>query len=94
MARGHQAQQAKEKNAAKMAAAKKSGTQLDAQKAGLKMSCKVCMVSTYFFTYKICFLFLVVVVVRPRTLPFYRYTASATISISYVLMVLLPIYKY
>ncbi|CAD7926698.1 unnamed protein product [Amoebophrya sp. A25] len=43
MARGHQAQQAKEKNAKEAAKKAKSGSQLTAQKVGLKISCKLCL---------------------------------------------------
>jgi uncharacterized protein with FMN-binding domain len=43
MARGAQKQQAQQKNAEKKAKDAKSGSQKDAQKAGLKVTCKVCM---------------------------------------------------
>eukprot|EP00403_Amphidinium_massartii_P012922 CAMPEP_0178431774 /NCGR_PEP_ID=MMETSP0689_2-20121128/32034_1 /TAXON_ID=160604 /ORGANISM="Amphidinium massartii, Strain CS-259" /LENGTH=87 /DNA_ID=CAMNT_0020053723 /DNA_START=98 /DNA_END=357 /DNA_ORIENTATION=- len=43
MVRGHAKQAAQEANAKRQAAMKKSGSQLDAQKAGLKFKCPVCL---------------------------------------------------
>eukprot|EP00408_Alexandrium_pacificum_P028625 CAMPEP_0171208300 /NCGR_PEP_ID=MMETSP0790-20130122/28018_1 /TAXON_ID=2925 /ORGANISM="Alexandrium catenella, Strain OF101" /LENGTH=73 /DNA_ID=CAMNT_0011673893 /DNA_START=91 /DNA_END=312 /DNA_ORIENTATION=+ len=42
MVRGHAKEVAQQKNAERLAAGKKSGSQKDAQKAGLKVSCPAC----------------------------------------------------
>ncbi|CAD7942896.1 unnamed protein product [Amoebophrya sp. A120] len=46
MARGHQKEQAKQKNLEKQQKLQKAGSQLEAQKVGLKISCKLCLVYT------------------------------------------------